>query len=224
MQPPHCDVIGCREAATWQRSVTLVGNFSEFLCELHHGRLEQTRPLVAGHYTPMEDNLQSAQQAQPERKRGTRTCLHLAVTSLPSEQPGSLAPVRSVAVDYCTLVGEAPRSVPMDGPLLLNGPDGEPVDRETCTILRYEQRCRPEQLAHGPKASGDRGEVVPGLDTGSMDLRSQLDPERALSRLLRIKARRVRRDARLACYHGIIRRERGQALLQHLSMTWLPAS
>jgi len=56
MHRPHCDVIGCRQIASWRRSETLVGNFSDFLCECHYEQIWQARPLIASHYTVIVAN------------------------------------------------------------------------------------------------------------------------------------------------------------------------
>src|SRR5262249_38275211 len=86
-----------------------------------------------------------------------------------------------------------------------NGPDGEPVDRESCTILRFEQRCRPGQLARGSSAPGGRESAPTALDAELPDLQSQVEAARARARVLRVKANRVRRNARINCYHSLIR-------------------
>ena len=51
----HCEVIGCQRLAEWKRSPTLVGNFSEYLCEQHYESLSQAHAQLALHYERLPD-------------------------------------------------------------------------------------------------------------------------------------------------------------------------
>src|SRR5579862_2946518 len=85
MQPPRCDVIGCRQAVVWRLRETLVGNFSEFLCDAHYKQLWETRPFLASHYRATTADQRMAQEAS-ERESGKRPCRHLALIQAYAEQ------------------------------------------------------------------------------------------------------------------------------------------
>jgi len=197
-----CDVIGCRQTAAWKRTETLIGNFSELLCEAHYDHLCQIRPLLSSLYTAIGADQQTAQYAEPGRENGRRACRHLALIQVYADQPEK-SRAHLATVHYCALEAEPPGSILVEVASVFCGPDGEAVDEKTCTVLRYEQRCRPVQLARGartasqprdPSAQPDPDAVQP---TAGMDVRERIAAVWARSQVLMVKAKRLQRDARI---------------------------